>query len=74
MKRVRSVDKTRLPSAQGGAASSSGNGTFPGPAQGNMGGGNFDYPQMQQMFAAMIGMMNAEKDEDTAERRTPRGE
>ena len=41
---------------------------FTGSTQGSTGGGNFDYSQMQQMFAAMMGMMNAEKDKDKGER------
>ena len=33
-----------------------------------MGGGNFDYSQMQQMLAAVMGMMSAEKERDEGEK------
>ena len=63
------MDRTRLSSPQRGTAGSTGNGVFSGTPPGNMGGGNVDYPQMQQMFAAMMGMMNVEKEKETERER-----
>ena len=61
-RRGHSVDRSRLSSPQRGSAGSSGTGVFSGTPAGNMGGGNLGDQQMQQMFAAMMGMMNVGKE------------
>ena len=53
-RRVRSANRTKISSQQWGAASTTGNGVFSGSPPGNVGGGNVDYPQMQQMLIAMM--------------------
>ena len=58
------MDRSRLSSPQRGTAGSSGNGVFSGTPSGNMGGGNMGYQQVQQMFEAMMGMMNVKKDKE----------
>ena len=35
-----------------------------GSPPGSVGGGSVDYPHMQQMLTAMMGMMNAEKEKE----------